>query len=96
MSPFICRRNIQISKNFHARSPTWCQRARLELPDHMTEFSLQIGSIGVLQYHEHVLHVNNPITLSVELTKGLYNTSVEMLSFFQILWYKYQVKVSHK
>lgn len=60
-----------LHSNKYACFHTWCQRARLKLPDHMTEFSLKIGSIGVLQCHEHVLHINNPVTLSIKLTKGL-------------------------
>ncbi len=71
----LCRHCIQINKNVHVCFPTWCQRARLKLPDHMTEFSLQVGPIGVFQCHEHVLHINNPITLSIKLTKGLRSTN---------------------
>ena len=51
--------------------PTWGQGACLELSDNMTQLSLKIGPIGVLQGHQHVLYLDHSITFCIKLTKGL-------------------------
>lgn len=65
--------------NVHAFHLTWSQRAGLELSDHVTQFSLQICTVAVLQGHEHALDINDPIALSIKLTKSLFRHKVSIL-----------------
>lgn len=50
---------------------TWGKRAGLKLSYHITQLSLQISSIGVLQSNQHALYVHHSIPLRIKLTKGL-------------------------